>query len=412
MYIVEACFCDVCSVDLTCDIPRCFQIRKEETCWCCYTKGKCGLVRAANSLCYAGRPTDRPIARHKVVGSDHDVLLAAVAVLLLRRPVRVSVHQRRAAPRRTRTVRPPSALLEFCERATAQVPCACSCLPFCLCCPKPACCTTLADYIPASMNNREIPVDPRNLTICAACCCEIVSCYCKVPDCLGCASSAICYCCCELRRVRCFFSLTLLERRRRFRPRGDRMQADGGSVLLLQGDGSLLLRRLPLRAALLVRLADDVHDPPRPPHLPLRQGRLLRQDGRLRRRQPRRPHLRARRPSARARPPARRSPRYRPGTRRHGSRHHHIRPSQRSQRPDPHRPSPGPPSPRPRQHHASPSLAILRQSEWVFLPSFVRFTTKRKKHAACQNHDNEARCATNKSKNSLSSSRSTRVVVV
>mmetsp|Transcript_24134 Transcript_24134/g.77857 ORF Transcript_24134/g.77857 Transcript_24134/m.77857 type:complete len:342 (+) Transcript_24134:395-1420(+) len=195
-------------------------------------------------------------------------------------------------------------------------------------------------------------------------------------------------------------------------PRGDRMQADGGSVLLLQGDGSLLLRRLPLRAALLVRLADDVHDPPRPPHLPLRQGRLLRQDGRLRRRQPRRPHLRARRPSARARPPARRSPRYRPGTRRHGSRHHHIRPSQRSQRPDPHRPSPGPPSPRPRQHHASPSLAILRQSEWVFLPSFVRFTTKRKKHAACQNHDNEARCATNKSKNSLSSSRSTRVVVV
>mmetsp|Transcript_24134 Transcript_24134/g.77858 ORF Transcript_24134/g.77858 Transcript_24134/m.77858 type:complete len:335 (+) Transcript_24134:246-1250(+) len=201
MYIVEACFCDVCSVDLTCDIPRCFQIRKEETCWCCYTKGKCGLVRAANSLCYAGRPTDRPIARHKVVGSDHDVLLAAVAVLLLRRPVRVSVHQRRAAPRRTRTVRPPSALLEFCERATAQVPCACSCLPFCLCCPKPACCTTLADYIPASMNNREIPVDPRNLTICAACCCEIVSCYCKVPDCLGCASSAICYCCCHAETV-------------------------------------------------------------------------------------------------------------------------------------------------------------------------------------------------------------------
>mmetsp|Transcript_24132 Transcript_24132/g.77846 ORF Transcript_24132/g.77846 Transcript_24132/m.77846 type:complete len:285 (+) Transcript_24132:246-1100(+) len=151
MYIVEACFCDVCSVDLTCDIPRCFQIRKEETCWCCYTKGKCGLVpittccsQQSQCCCY-------------------DV--------------------RCAFP------------------CTNAVPCACSCLPFCLCCPKPACCTTLADYIPASMNNREIPVDPRNLTICAACCCEIVSCYCKVPDCLGCASSAICYCCCHAETV-------------------------------------------------------------------------------------------------------------------------------------------------------------------------------------------------------------------
>mmetsp|Transcript_7231 Transcript_7231/g.22050 ORF Transcript_7231/g.22050 Transcript_7231/m.22050 type:complete len:248 (+) Transcript_7231:53-796(+) len=152
LVVCNACFC--CLESCYCKFPECCGCVEKVNCLCCECFESCGLIEPRCILC-AGQ-------------------------------TQCCCHDYRYS----------------CPCSDA-VPCACTLLPFCLICPKCQCCATLADINPGISN--ELNVDPTAVTVCSALCCCIQGCYCKCPDCLGCAAFCVQLCCC---RSECYQKIT------------------------------------------------------------------------------------------------------------------------------------------------------------------------------------------------------------